>query len=338
MAAVLRSSPKMRTSFPRSVRVQWHSLFRSVWLGALAIYIIRLNETDSLHYYLAPSLHPLLLCCPVPLLFISAIMGWQGLFSHKHVHCDCEHPPPSGWIRTSLTYGLVCFPLLLGFLLPDLALGSAMASQKGMALSYAPPEIRRKEPLPEANTMKVQDINGLPSRMDASKASNAAAVGQVQFIPPDEYSQEFADLAQKLYREQIIQVHPAIFSETLGAIDMFQRQFAGKTISLTGFVYRDEGMDQDSHFALGRFLVMCCPADAAPFGIMIHVSNAAAFPTDSWVQIDGSIGSVQVDGKDRLEIRADKVIPVAEPSTPYIYTNADSVEAYDQLQSSDSGQ
>lgn len=171
MAAVLRSSPKMRTSFSRSVRVQWHSLFRSVWLGALAIYIIRLNETDSLHYYLAPSLHPLLLCCPVPLLFISAIMGWQGVFGHKHVHCDCEHPPPSGWIRTSLTYGLVCFPLLLGFLLPDLALGSAMASQKGMALSYAPPEIRRKEPLPEANAMKVQDINGLPSRMDASKAS-----------------------------------------------------------------------------------------------------------------------------------------------------------------------
>ena len=75
----------------------------------------------------------------------------------------------------------------------------------------------------------------------------------VRFVPPDEYSREFAELAEKLYVQPVIQVYPEIFSETLGAIDMFQRQFTGKEIILTGFVYRDDSMEYTSHFALGRF-------------------------------------------------------------------------------------
>lgn len=307
--------------------IQWHSLIRAVWIGGLAIYIFHLKENDSLHYYLAPTMQRLLLCCPIPLLFIAVIMAWHGLFGHGQVHCECEHPPPSGGLRSSVTYGLIMFPLLLGFLLPDQALGSSMASQKGMSLSYAPPEIRRKEPAPEeAASLNIQDF----SQNQSSTAAGSAS--KVQFIPPDEYSREFAELAEKLFAEPVIQVFPEIFSETLGTIDMFQRQFAGKPISLTGFVYRDESMDHESHFALGRFLVMCCPADAAPFGVMIHIPEADSFPTDSWVQIDGSIGSAQVNGKDTIEIRAAKITAVSEPSTPYIYTNADSVKAYDKLQ------
>ena len=77
---------------------------------------------------------------------------------------------------------------------------------------------------------------------------------------------------------------------------------------------------------------MCCPAGRS-FGVMIHIPEADSFPTDSWVQIDGSISSAQVNGKDTIEIRATKVTPVAEPSTPYIYTNADSVMAYEKIKS-----
>ncbi|MEK4111874.1 TIGR03943 family protein [Paenibacillus sp. FSL H7-0942] len=313
---------------PRSHVIQWHNLIRAGWIGGVAVYIIQLNSSDSLHYYLAPTMQKLLLCCPVPLLFIAVIMAWHGLFGRNEVHCNCEHPPPSGFLRSLMVYGLIAIPLLLGFLLPDRALGSSMASQKGMSLTYAPPEIRRKEPLPDpATQLKVQDFTQQPT------AVQAAAATKVQFIPPDEYSREFAELAEKLYGEQVIRVYPEIFSETLGTIDMFQRQFAGKDISLTGFVYRNKSMDHESHFALGRFLVMCCPADAAPFGVMIHIPEADSFPTDSWVQIDGSIGSAQVNGKDTIEIRATKVTPVAEPSTPYIYTNADSVMAYEKIKS-----
>ncbi|WP_342570204.1 TIGR03943 family protein [Paenibacillus sp. FSL R5-0749] len=319
-----------KSPVPRSHFIQWHNLIRAGWIGGLAVYIIHLNSSDSLHYYLAPTMQKLLLCCPVPFLFIAVIMAWHGLFGRNEVHCDCEHPPPSGLLRSSLVYGLIAIPLLLGFLLPDRALGSSMASQKGMSLTYAPPEIRRKEPLPETVKLNVQDLAQQKQQQTAVTSTTATTV---QFVPPDEYSREFAELAEKLYAEQVIRVYPEIFSETLGTIDMFQRQFAGKDISLSGFVYRDKSMDHESHFALGRFLVMCCPADAAPFGVMVHIPEANNFPTDSWVKIDGTIGSAQVDGKDTIEIRATKVTPVSEPSTPYIYTSADSVMAYEQIKS-----
>lgn len=149
---------------PRSHVIQWHNLIRAGWIGGVAVYIIQLNSSDSLHYYLAPTMQKLLLCCPVPLLFIAVIMAWHGLFGRNEVHCDCEHPPPSGFLRSLMVYGLIAIPLLLGFLLPDRALGSSMASQKGMSLTYAPPEIRRKEPSPDpATQLKVQDLTQKPT-------------------------------------------------------------------------------------------------------------------------------------------------------------------------------
>lgn len=143
----------------KSHPIQWHNLIRALWIGGLAVYIIRLNSTDSLHYYLAPTMQRLLLCCPVPFLFIAAIMAWHGLFGTSQLHCHCEHPPPSGWVRSSLIYGLIAIPLILGFLLPDQALGSSMASKKGMSLTYGPPEIRRKEPLPDTAELDIKDLS-----------------------------------------------------------------------------------------------------------------------------------------------------------------------------------
>lgn len=205
--------PMTKPPVSKSRSIQWHNLIRAVWIGGLAVYIIRLNSSDSLHYYLAPTMQKLLLCCPVPLLFIAVIMAWHGLFSGNDIHCDCEHPPPSGFLRSSLVYGLIAIPLLLGFLLPDRALGSSMASQKGMSLTYAPPEIRRKEPLPDpAAQLNVQDLT------QPSMAVQSASSAKVQFVPPDEYSREFAELAEKLYSEQVIRVYPEISPKRLGRL------------------------------------------------------------------------------------------------------------------------
>ena len=66
---------------------------------------------------------------------------------------------------------------------------------------------------------------------------------------------------------------------------------------------------------------------------MIHIPDAKKLKKDSWVQVTGTIGSAQVDGQDTLEIKATQVTPIDQPATPYIYTNADSVKAYDAIRS-----
>jgi uncharacterized membrane protein YcgQ (UPF0703/DUF1980 family) len=64
---------------------------------------------------------------------------------------------------------------------------------------------------------------------------------------------------------------------------------------------------------------------------MIHIPDANKFEKDSWVQIRGTIGSAQIDGKDMMEIQATSVTPINQPASPYIYTSADSVKAYDKI-------
>lgn len=111
-------------------KVRIHYFSRSLLLIALACYITHLNETQALHYYLAPNMQKLLLLCPVPLWFIAIGMLWHTLTGGREKICDCEHPMPTGLFRNVNVYGLFVVPLLFGLLLPDQALGSGMVVKK----------------------------------------------------------------------------------------------------------------------------------------------------------------------------------------------------------------
>jgi uncharacterized repeat protein (TIGR03943 family) len=266
----------------------------------------------------------LLLCCPVPLLFIALGMGIHAAIGRSEELCDCEHPLPDTFHKKIFVYGLFILPLLLGGLLPDKSLGSEMAAKKGMSYSLPVQNLHRKEkagssqwPQQEETTEKKQEpaLKSLDERFKA----------------PDEYNEEFAKLAKRLYLEPKIVVQNRIFSETIGAIDLFKYEFEGKPISISGFVYRDQDMGDGQSFAIGRFLVMCCPADATPFGIMVEAEHGQKLAKDTWVRVEGTLHVAANENVERLEIRAPKITPIAEPASPYIYTQADALAIYDKL-------
>ena len=73
-----------------------HYILRSLLIAALAAYIMHLNASNSLDYYLAPHMQTLLLLlCPVPLLFIAFGMLWHAIAGASGEVCDCEHPCPA---------------------------------------------------------------------------------------------------------------------------------------------------------------------------------------------------------------------------------------------------
>ncbi|MDP4097261.1 TIGR03943 family protein [Paenibacillus sp. P96] len=307
-----------------SFSIRMHYLLRMLLIAGLAVYIIHLNRADALHYYLAPHMQLLLLCCPVPLLFIALSMGLHGVGGRTEELCDCEHTLPDTLSKKIFVYGLFVLPLLLGGLLPDKSLGSDMAAKKGMSYTLPGQELRRKQ-----QDGSVQGIG------QAAAAGNGEAAAlrslDARFVPPDEYNVEFAELAKRLYLEPKIVVQEKIFSETIGAIDLYKHEFEGKPISITGFVYKDEQMGNGLLFAIGRFLVMCCPADATPFGIMVEAEHAPKLAKDSWVKVEGTLHVAADEGVERLEIRAAKITPTEEPETPYIYTQADALAIFDRL-------
>lgn len=283
-----------------SASIRFHYLLRAAILLLFALYIGHLVQEDALHYYVAPKLARWVKLCPVPLTLMALSLGLQALFGTRSTLCDCEHRLPRSGLRSSALYGLFAFPLLLGFLLPDRALGSAAAAKKGLALSYISEESR----------------------------------GRPRFASVNPYQAEFADLAGKLYAQDVITVYPEIFSETFGAIDLYKEQFEGREISVSGFLYRNNtSSEESSPYAVSRFLVQCCTADATPFGILLDPQTQISLPADTWIEVRGKLHVVTYDGKTIIQIIPDSVTPVPQPATPYIYTSADSAAAWEQIQS-----
>lgn len=280
----------------RSIRI--HYGLRAVILLAFALYIGHLVQQDALHYYVAPKLARWVKLCPVPLVLMAISLVVQALFGKGSVLCDCDHRLPRSGHRSVVLYGLFLFPLLLGFLLPDRALGSMAVAKKGISLSYLSDE-------PKNN---------------------------VTFEPADPYHEEFAELAKNLYAQPVIPVYPAIFSETFGAIDIYKHQFEGKEIAVAGFLYPTEAGSAYNTFAVSRFLVQCCTADATPFGIMVDSGKKISLPADTWIKVRGKLHIVQYKGQEIMQITAESITPISQPVTPYIYTSPDSIAAWDQLQ------
>ncbi|WP_238655936.1 TIGR03943 family putative permease subunit [Paenibacillus piscarius] len=283
---------------PRSIRI--HYLLRAAVLLALALYIGHLVQQDALHYYVAPKLARWIRLCPVPLVLMALSLGLQAMLGASAALCDCEHRLPRSGLGSSVLYGLFLLPLLLGVLLPDRALGSAAAARKGLALSYTAVE------------------------------SGTGSGGR--FTPANPYEAEFAELAGKLYAEPVIPVRPEIYSETLGAMNLYKSQFAGKKLSISGFLYREPQGSSPPAYAVSRFLVQCCTADAAPFGILLRPGTPISLPADTWIEVRGKLDVALYKGTETLMIIPESITRVQPPSTPYIYTNADAAAAWEELQ------
>lgn len=279
--------------------IRFHYLLRAAILLLFALYIGHLVQQDALHYYVAPKLARWIRLCPVPLVLMALSLGIQALFGKSSVLCDCEHRLPGSLLRSSALYGLFLLPMLLGFLLPDRALGSAAAIKKGIALTYSPPEQNSKE----------------------------------RFAAANPYEAEFAELAARLHGKPVIDVHPEIYSETFGAIDRYKQEFEGKDITVTGFLYREGTAGGQSAYAVSRFLVQCCTADATPFGILLDPAAQISLPADTWIEVRGKLQMMTHEGREIIGITPVTVTPVPQPSTPYVYTNADSIAAWEQLES-----
>jgi uncharacterized repeat protein (TIGR03943 family) len=91
--------------------------------------------------------------------------------------------------------------------------------------------------------------------------------------------------------------------------------FAGQEATVVGFVYRDEGFDEQQ-FMVSRFVVSCCVADATALGLIVSWPGSLDLPLDTWVEVHG----VFQPGRQATPILvADRVTPTAPPNQPYLY-------------------
>jgi putative membrane protein len=233
-------------------------------------------------------------------------------------------------------------PLVLGFILPDTAMGSDLAAKRGVNLNSSrilgnnsstklaslPVQTPKPSSLPPVN--KGSETSTLPESTPvatilpetAETTANPSDEKLKEMFKADHYDEQFAQLGMKLYKKDLIQVKVDGYIEILSSIDLFQDNFIGKKIEISGFVYHEDDM-KPNQFVVARFSISCCSADASPFGVMIESSNANLFPKDTWVKVTGIIGKTTYAENDIMKIDASKIEKIPAAKDPYVYPNYD---------------
>ncbi|MBW7453413.1 TIGR03943 family putative permease subunit [Paenibacillus sepulcri] len=279
-----------------------HHLLRAMIMTGFALYIIDLVRSGSMTLYIAPrmvlyvKLSAIGLYATAIYLLYSAVQVWVGNRTAAH---DCDHEPSPSVIKNTLIYGLFILPLIMGFLLPDTMLGSTAASKKGISLngtgSFVIPENAEAQPFPDADNT---DLDAL--------------------FPADEYTASYARLGKRLYGLNEIVIPEKQYMETLTALDLYRDNFIGKTVEISGFVYRQEGMGT-SQLAVSRFAMNCCSADSLPYGLMIENPQAADYDDDVWLNVRGTVTVGIFEGNPIVILKAAQIKTITPPSTPYVY-------------------
>lgn len=309
-----------------------HYIIRTVLLLGFSVFIIYLAKNDSLQYYIAPRMIGYIKLSAIGLYVVACFQGYAAfkMFTGKRIACDCDHQPSRSVIRNMLVYGLFALPLLLGFLLPNTIMDSALAAKKGINLSMSTSSMNSlssaKSSAPAPATEPNSSPTDQPEQTDEAKPGNSATLATEQlkqmFKTDDEYFGEFGELGIKLYQLDKIVAKPEIFMEIFTSIDMFLDHFVGKEIEVSGFVYREDDL-HDSQFIVARFAMQCCSADALPYGVLTEYPRAVNYEDNTWIRVTGRIEKTTYNENEIIKLKATRIEKIEPPLVPYVYPNFD---------------
>jgi putative membrane protein len=342
-------------------RLATHYLMRALILVGFSFFIVYLVKSDRLMYYIAPQMENYVKYAPIGLLVIAASQAYLALQSKndKVTKCECEHVPQRSFWKNGLIYLMFIIPLLLGFVVPDTIMGSNIAKIKGINLTTAgavKPSMNGKNEWPALASTSDDTENGFNSMVEnitptqdakisdpsmnrsgqqdtnqsigkemASSDATADEEELKKLFPADEYTEEFARLGMKLYKKNVISIKEEGFMELLTAIDMYIDNFVGKTMQISGFVYREPDMPPNQ-FIVSRLAMQCCSADAFPYGILVESDQAKNYVNDTWVNITGTIGKTTYNENEIMKLDAEQIETIKAPETPYVYPYFEELE------------
>ncbi len=323
---------------PRKLGI--HYFLRTGILAFFAYYILRLVKHDQLVIYIGPRMQFYVKLAAIGfylfavMQLVLAFRAWWGT-RQQDPSCDCGSCSPASMsaVSHSFFYALFAVPLLLVLLLPDQALGSSLVDKKGITLTGAiagnaagssgAAASAGKAPATAANAGGLAGQGGTvdsPSPAAVSPPSSGDPLDTL--FPHDEYSEDLATLAKKLYKKDSISIKDKGFMETVTSIDFYMNNFIGKKVEISGFVYREDGMEENQ-FVVSRFAVQCCSADSAPFGFMVEGSLGKNLKKDTWVSVTGTLGTTQYGGNEILKIDATRIQRIEAPASPYVFPDMD---------------
>lgn len=269
-----------------------------IWFLILAGYaylIYELVSLDKLKLFIHPKMN-YYVYFGFAVFFLLALYQLPRLIRHKN----------SKTIRWG--YFMFALPLFLAFLVKPEELSAQLITNKGM-------DIVRSNEVETVSTIEEEEENSLSSDGMIEYAEYDGYYGYEAFEEYDwgeeenvfEPSPESEEFLEKIYD---------VYS---GFEDM-----VGEEIELTGFVYKDQDLDE-KQFVLAWLFMSCCAADAQASGFLCELEDTLEYKEEEWIRVSGTIESTMVYdafyGEEYLTpiIKVKSIRKVDKPNDPYVY-------------------
>jgi len=116
-----------------------------------------------------------------------------------------------------------------------------------------------------------------------------------------------------------IELNETNFINVITRMNNKREDYIGKQVKITGFVYREPTM-KPSQLAIVRYALVCCSADAAPFGLLSENIDLYKFKANTWLTITGTIAAEKYKGTEIPVIKVTSVETVdTPPQNQYVY-------------------
>ncbi|MBP2656949.1 MAG: hypothetical protein H6Q73_4518 [Firmicutes bacterium] len=118
---------------------------------------------------------------------------------------------------------------------------------------------------------------------------NAKGLNSQLSVPAVTLEEYPRPLASKLHQLQLIEVTDPDYSEIMSELELYPNDYISKELTMTGFVFRPPGIT-NNQFSLVRYVIVCCPSDALPYGVLCEVKDASKYKDGTWLSIKGNFG------------------------------------------------
>jgi len=290
------------------VHIHFQQFLKAVILAAFTLFFIKLHASGDISMYINPK-YDLMSIIAIWifsfLFFIQLTRIWDNN-RDQHTHCPpgCNHVHDSASLpRRFVNYAIILFPLVTGFALSPTVLDSSIAVNKGTLLPQSEDSYRNSngdQSITESESNVIQD--------DQEGLTNNNIFSE----------EEYDEKMKMLEKSDLIELEEDIFAVYYETIQNNPKDFQGRKIKVSGFVYKEEGMGENQ-LVISRFLITHCIADASIIGLLTEFDKANNFKQDTWLEIEGTLDVTTYNGVELPVLKATKTTKIEEPAEPYVF-------------------
>ncbi len=270
---------------------------RGIILVGFTLLLFKLIISGDITNFIAPKMLPFVYFAAGTFLILGILQIWRSDSKKElDIYCDCglDHTGKRSPVKSLFVYSLFLFPVLTGFMFPEVVLDSSVIKNRGINFGTANTQVEATQ-----------------------TGNNETKTTTAETSTPEAKSVDEMYLEGLLNSDKIT-VTDAEYSKITKYIETNLDKFVGKEIEIVGFVYREPDFAQDE-MSISRFTVSCCVADLQVMGTMATGEAAKDLKNDEWVKVTGVINKTNKNDRDIPLIEIGKLEKIEAPSDPYIY-------------------